>query len=122
MIGFANQSQAITQRWRVENQVTDIPRAEYGDPTGNSRFSDRWIEDGSYIRLKALSLTYSPEFKSGFVRNASIFITANNLVTISRYLGYDPEVSMSGITYTQGIDAGLTPQFKSILIGLRLGL
>jgi TonB-linked SusC/RagA family outer membrane protein len=122
MSGFANQSQAATRRWRVEDQLTDIPRAEYGDPTGNARFSDRWIEDGSYIRLKSLSLTYSPEFKSGFVRNATIFITANNLLTVTRYLGYDPEVSLSGITYTQGIDAGLTPQFKSVFIGIRLGL
>ena len=122
MSDFSNQTLAVTRRWRVDNQDTDIPRAEYGDPTGNSRFSDRWIEDGSFIRLKTLMLTYRPEFKSNVVRNASFFITANNLFTFTKYLGYDPEVSMSGLTYTQGIDAGFTPQFTSVFFGVRLGL
>ncbi len=122
MSNFANQTQAVTRRWKINGQNTDIPRAEYGDPMGNSRFSDRWIEDGSYIRLKTLALTYSPEFKFGFIRNASVSLTANNLFTLTKYIGYDPEVSMSGITYTQGIDAGLTPQFTSVFLGLRLGL
>ncbi len=122
MSDFSNQSVAVTRRWRVDNQNTDIPRAEYGDPTNNSRFSDRWIEDGSYIRLKTLMLTYRPEIKSNVIRNASIFVTANNLLTFTKYLGYDPEVSMSGLTYTQGIDAGFTPQFTSIFLGVRLGL
>lgn len=122
MSDFANQSQAATRRWKANGQDTDMPRAEYGDPAGNSRFSDRWIEDGSYIRLKTLALTYSPKFKVGFIRNASISLTANNLFTFTKYVGYDPEVSMSGTTYAQGIDAGLTPQFTSVFLGLRLGL
>jgi TonB-linked SusC/RagA family outer membrane protein len=122
MTNFANQTLAVDRRWRVDNQNTNMPRAEYGDPTGNSRFSDRWIEDGSYIRLKSLVLSYNPNFKGGLVRNASIFVTANNLFTITKYLGYDPEVSMSGASYAQGIDAGLSPQFTSVFLGLRLGL
>ncbi|WP_372771919.1 SusC/RagA family TonB-linked outer membrane protein [Mangrovibacterium sp.] len=122
MSNFANQSLVATRRWKADNHDTDVPRAEYGDPAGNSRFSDRWIEDGSYIRLKTLSLTYSPKFKVGFVRNAAITLTANNLFTLTKYVGYDPEVSMSGTAYAQGIDAGLTPQFTSVFVGLRLGL
>lgn len=117
MSDFSNQSLAVANRWRVEDQQTSIPRAVYGDPAGNSRFSDRWIEDGSFIRLKTLSLSYTPD---NF--NATIYATANNLLTFTKYLGYDPEVSSSQVSYLQGIDAGLTPQFSSILLGVRIGL
>ncbi|MEP1487529.1 MAG: SusC/RagA family TonB-linked outer membrane protein [Algibacter sp.] len=115
--GLANQSQAAANRWTVANQNTTIPRAVYGDAVGNSRFSDRWIEDGSYIRLKTLSVSYSPE-----IVNATFYVTANNLFTITDYLGYDPEVSASQTSYLQGIDAGLTPQYTSVLVGVRVGL
>lgn len=117
MSGLANQSAAVANRWTVANQDTNIPRAVYGDAVGNSRFSDRWIEDGSYIRLKTLSISYSPDFF-----NATLYVTANNLFTITDYLGYDPEVSSSQTSYLQGIDAGLTPQYTSVLVGLRVGL
>lgn len=55
---FWNQTTAVSNRWRYEGQKTDVPRLSYGDAMGNSRFSDRWIEDGSYLRLKTLNLTY----------------------------------------------------------------
>ncbi len=122
MSSFANQSEAVANRWQVEGQQTTIPRAEYGDATGNSRFSDRWIEDGSYIRLKTLSLSYSPDILKKFTKDISFSVTANNLFTLTDYLGYDPEVSMSGVSYQQGIDAGLTPQFTSIFLGVKIGL
>lgn len=122
MSSFANQSLAVANRWQVEGQQTTIPRAEYGDPTGNARFSDRWIEDGSYIRLKTLSVSYSPDIFKSFAKDISFSVTANNLFTITDYLGYDPEVSMSGVSYQQGIDAGLTPQFTSIFLGVKIGL
>ncbi|WP_372753380.1 SusC/RagA family TonB-linked outer membrane protein [Labilibaculum sp.] len=122
MENFSNQSSAVANRWQVDGQNTDMPRAEYGDPTGNSRFSDRWIEDGSYIRLKTLSLAYSPKILQSFIQNITFSVTANNLLTFTDYLGYDPEVSMSGTSYQQGIDAGLTPQYKSVFFGIRVGL
>ncbi|MEP3837828.1 MAG: SusC/RagA family TonB-linked outer membrane protein [Algibacter sp.] len=117
MSDFSNQSQATVNRWTVDNQNTSVPRAVYGDAVGNSRFSDRWIEDGSYIRLKTITLSYSPE-----IFNATFYVTANNIFTITDYLGYDPEVSSSQSSYLQGIDAGYTPQYSSVLIGVRLGL
>jgi TonB-linked SusC/RagA family outer membrane protein len=122
MTDFSNQSAAVANRWKVENQVTSIPRAEYGDPTGNSRFSDRWIEDGSYMRLKNLTLSYSPDLKLNFIKGVTFFVSANNLFTFTKYLGYDPEVSMSANSYVQGIDAGMVPQFTSLFAGFRLGL
>ncbi|MFY0713654.1 SusC/RagA family TonB-linked outer membrane protein [Seonamhaeicola sp. NFXS20] len=117
MSDFSNQSLATVNRWSVNNQDTNIPRAVYGDAPGNSRFSDRWIEDGSYIRLKTISLSYTPD-----IFNATFYITANNILTITDYLGYDPEVSTSQVSYLQGIDAGFTPQYSSVLIGVRVGL
>tara|TARA_R110002049_G_C9176538_1_gene562807 strand:+ start:10573 stop:13686 length:3114 start_codon:yes stop_codon:yes gene_type:complete len=117
MSDFSNQSLAVANRWTVDNQNTKIPRAVYGDAVGNSRFSDRWIEDGSYIRLKTISLSYSPD-----IFNATFYVTANNILTITDYLGYDPEVSSSQLSYMQGIDPGYTPQYSSVLIGVRVGL
>lgn len=117
MSGFENQSLAVANRWMVENQNTNIPRAVYGDEVGNSRFSDRWIEDGSFIRLKTLSLSYSPD-----IFNATFYVTANNIITFTDYLGFDPEFSNSQVSYLQGIDAGFTPQYSSVLIGVRVGL
>lgn len=122
MSDFSNQSAAVANRWKVENQNTSVPRAEYGDPIGNSRFSDRWIEDGSYMRLKNLTLSYSPDLKLNFIKGVTFFVSANNLFTFTKYLGYDPEVSMSVNSYVQGIDAGLVPQFTSVFAGFRLGL
>lgn len=122
MIGTNNQTLNIINRWRADNQVTTVPRAFWGDPSGNARFSDRWIEDGSYLRLRTLSVTYNFPLKEGLIiKYANIYATGNNLVTISKYLGYDPEFSASGNVFTQGIDVGLEPQFRSVQLGIRIG-
>lgn len=122
MKGTENQTRAVLNRWRTEGQVTDVPRAVWGDPMGNSRFSDRWIEDGSYLRLRTLSVSYELPYKTNALKYATVYLTANNLLTFSKYLGYDPEFSASNNVLLQGIDTGLTPQYKSILLGVRVGL
>ena len=120
--GYENQSTTALNRWTYDGQVTDVPKASWGDPMGNSRFSDRWIEDGSYIKLRTMSLSYALPIKAKFFKNAMIYIAANNLITISNYLGYDPEFSVSSSCLAQGIDTGLTPQFRSVYVGFRIGL
>ncbi len=123
MSGYQNQTQAVLNRWRTEGQVTDMPKVSYGDPMGNARFSDRWIEDGSYLRLRTLSLSYDiPVGNSEYFKYASVYATANNLLTFTNYLGYDPEFSASRSVFAQGIDTGLIPQFTSVLLGVRIGL
>lgn len=122
MTGYENQTINVLNRWRYDGQVTDVPRAEYEDPMGNSRFSDRWIEDGSYIRLKKITLSYNLPVKSGFLHNAMIYVTGNNLLTSTDYLGYDPEFSYLDGCTTQGIDVGLTPMTKSVFFGVKFGL
>lgn len=122
MSGMENQSVAIVNRWRTDGQVTDMPRASYGDPMGNSRFSDRWIEDGSYVRIKTITLGYDLPLKNKFFRNATVYASVNNLVTFTKYLGYNPEFSSSSSAIGQGIDIGLVPQFRSFFLGVKVGL
>ena len=118
-----NQLTSVVNRWRAEGQVTNVPKATFGDPLGNSRFSDRWIEDGSYLRLRTISLAYNIAVKKqGMLKNISIYVTGNNLATFTKYMGYDPEFSANPGVFAQGIDTGLDPQFKSATLGVRVGL
>ena len=115
-----NQSQAVLNRWKSEGQLTDFPKATYGDPLGNSRFSDRWIEDGSFLRLKYVTVTYDIPWHPAFIRGLEVFASGHNLLTISKYLGYDPEFSVSEFSLAQGIDIGLTPQVRSVYGGIKI--
>ena len=119
---FFNQTTALNRRWIAEGQVTDIPKATYGDPMGNARFSDRWIEDGSYLRLRSVTLSYALPLNSVFLQGITIWATANNLFTLTRYLGSDPEVWAGNSVLYQGIDRGLTAQGRSILLGVKINL
>ena len=119
---FSNQSLAMLNRWTSEGQSTTQPIAVYGDPMGNSRFSDRWIEDGSYIRLKSLSLSYDLPLKSNFLEGINVWISANNLFTLTSYLGVDPESSAGNSVLYQGIDTGLLPFSKNYNVGLKFNL
>ncbi|UEG54999.1 SusC/RagA family TonB-linked outer membrane protein [Mucilaginibacter daejeonensis] len=118
----ANQSLAMLNRWRGDGQVTSQPRASYGDPSGNASFSDRWIEDGSYMRLRTLSISYDVPLKYKGFKYLKIYATGNNLVTFTKYLGYDPEFAPTGNLLTNGIDNTLEPQFKTVQLGVRIGI
>ncbi len=122
MIDLSNQSTKILDRWQYDGQQTEIPRALFGDIIGNSDFSTRWIEDGSYLRLKNVSLSYTIPNEFMVFKNAQFYISGSNLFTISNYLGYDPEFAFSNSHITQGIDYGLTPQARRFVIGVKLGL
>jgi len=119
---FMNQTVAMTNRWTAEGQKTDIPRASYGDPHGNNRFSDRWIEDGSYLRLKNITLSYSIPFTSTYLQGITVWGSANNLFTLTKYLGSDPEFSVSNNVLTRGVDRGLLPQSTNFSLGLKINL
>ncbi|WP_346238719.1 SusC/RagA family TonB-linked outer membrane protein [Niabella insulamsoli] len=121
--GVQNQLQSVMNSWQVEGQQTTMPKAAWGDPMGNNRFSDRWIEDGSYLRLRSLNLTYNFPVKSnGVFKSIAVLLTGNNLFTATKYLGYDPEFSVTSSPLVQGIDTGLTPVSKNVVLGVRLGL
>ncbi len=117
-----NQTAAAMNRWRYEGQTTDMPKATFGDPMGNSRFSSRWIEDGSFFKLKNVRLAYEWPINNVFIQGVTFWAGASNLLTLTKYLGPDPDVSMqSGVLY-QGIDNGLLSHGRSYQIGVKLNL
>lgn len=119
---FANQTQAVLNRWKVEGQVTDMPKATYGDPMHNSRFSDRWIEDGSYLKFKNLTLSYDIPIKQGVITGLQVYAVGENLATLTAYKGYDPEFSVSSNPLGYGIDAFVTPSCRTFYVGVKIGL
>jgi hypothetical protein len=119
---FYNQTTAVANRWRTEGDVTDMPRASYGDPKGNNRFSDRWIEDGSYIRLKDITLSYKVPVQAAWLQGLTVWCAGTNLLTLTNYLGSDPEFSFSNNVLFQGIDNGLLGQSRSFQLGVKINL
>lgn len=119
---FMNQTTALSQRWRVEGQETNVPKASFQDPMGNSRFSDRWIEDASYLRLKSLTLSYRLPLNMQFIQGLEFWVQGNNLYTWSKYLGTDPEFAATGAVIGQGIDLGYVGQSRSFVAGVKINL
>ncbi len=122
MSGLENQSVKVLQRWQYDGQETSVPKATWGDPQGNSDFSDRWVEDGSYIRLKSLTLSYDFRPNLAGVTGIKVFATASNLFTLSKYKGYDTEFSYNQNLYMQGVDYGNAPVSKQFMLGVKIGL
>ena len=119
---FMNQTVAMVNRWSYEGQVTNMPKAEWNDPMGNARFSDRWIEDASYLRLKSITLSYELPINNTFLHGLTFWGQANNVFTVSKYLGADPEFSMSNSVLEQGIDRGLLANSRNFMIGIKINL
>lgn len=118
--GQQNAAASALGRWTPTNPSQTIPRAKL-DPA--PVFSDRFIENGSYLRVKNVSLSYSlPKnwiAKAGLA-NASIFVSGQNLITWTKYTGFDPEVT-SGSNVSPGTDAGIYPVARVYNLGLRVG-
>lgn len=121
---FYNQQVAEVAHWRYEGQQTDLPRLAYGDPMGNNRFSDRWIEDGSYLRLKTLNVSYKVPVPGSWtwLQGLTVWAQANNLLTFTKYLGSDPEFSIGNGVLYQGIDCGNIAQGRSFQCGVKINL
>ena len=116
-----NQSTAVLNRWKKRGDITDIPRAVKG--TDNIKASSRWVEDGSYLRLKTLTLAYNlptQALQQYGIRKVQPYFTAQNLWTLTNYKGFDPEVNEGLSGPTMGIDWGTYPQTKSFIFGLNI--
>jgi TonB-linked SusC/RagA family outer membrane protein len=124
-----NSSTAVLDRWTPENTNTVVPRAISGDPNGNARASNRFVEDGSYFRIKNLTIGYNfPVSSLASLTNSSLsrlrmYATLQNLLTITKYeSGYDPEIGNRNVnSLTQGIDYGQFPQARSLIVGVQVG-
>lgn len=121
MVNNNNQSQAVNYRWRKEGDITSIPRAMYGTASNyNTLISDRFVEDGSFLRLNYLQLSYA--FNQTWVKKAiglrglRFYMSANNLFCLTKYTGADPEVGYG--SYGASVDSGQTPRAKSYTLGL----
>ena len=119
---FMNQTTALNRRWQIEGQQTDVPQITFQDPMGNSRFSDRWIEDGSYLRLKSVTLSYDLPVSNEYIQGFQFWIQANNVFTLTRYLGTDPEFTMTSNVIGQGVDLGQLSQSRSFVAGVKINL
>ncbi|WP_447639955.1 MULTISPECIES: TonB-dependent receptor [Chitinophagaceae] len=122
-----NQTTAVLNRWRKPGDITNVPRPDYNnddEPFGNynSQVSSRFIEDGSYIRLKSINLGYRFQPKKvSFWTSAKVYFTAENLITWTKYSGYDPEVNAFGNSNTvQGVDFGSYPQTRNYIVGINV--
>jgi len=119
-----NQYATFADRWTVDNQDTNMPRLGGQGPIGYS-YSTRVVEDGSYLRLKTVSLGYTvnPDFLTRLkVRSLRFYASAQNLLTWTNYSGYDPEVSVMYSALTPGFDYSSYPRPKTIVFGLNLSL
>jgi TonB-linked SusC/RagA family outer membrane protein len=122
-----NSGVGVMDAWTPGNTGTSIPRAVNGDPNGNARASDRFLEDGSYLRIKNLSLGYTLPasilgFTGGAVKKFRVYVSSQNLLTLTKYTGYDPEVgSRNYNTLTNGVDYGQFPQARTFLGGVQIG-
>jgi TonB-linked SusC/RagA family outer membrane protein len=120
--GYENQSVVALNRWKSEGDVTNIPNTLYGDPQGNIRPSSNWVEDGSYLKFKSLTLSYSINQKLAFVRSARIFVSGYNLFTWTKYLGWDPDVRSGSGVFTNGYDFGNVQSSRTVMLGVSLSL
>jgi len=110
-----NQTTDVLSRWHGEGTSNYMPRAVFGDPNQNNRISDRFVENGSYLRLKTISLSYNfPKewLKVLTIENARLTLSCENVATITSYSGFDPEVGINGI------DLSTYPISRTFNIGL----
>ena len=102
-----------------------MPRAVVAESdywVNNERFSDRWIEDGSFLKLKKVRLTYKLPVELSWLQGLSVWGEVNNVFTVSKYTGTDPEFSAGNGVLYQGIDAGYLPQSRNFNLGVTINL
>lgn len=118
MSSARNQTTAVLDRWTGPGTSNSMPRAVFGDPNGNTRVSDRYIEDGSYLRLKEVTLGYTlpADVARRFsMPSARVYLSGQNLLTLTGYSGFDPEVGLNGI------DNNVYPVTRTMSVGVNVG-
>lgn len=128
MVRFFNAGTQVLDAWTPTHTNTNIPRAVSSDPNQNARPSTRFLEDGSFLRLKNVMIGYNLNEKSlqslthGVVRKFRIYVSAQNILTFTKYTGYDPEVgnrAPGSSSLTNGIDYAVYPQPKAYQVGIQ---
>jgi hypothetical protein len=118
---FSNQSKSVLRRWQNEGDITNMPRTNYGDLVGNNDFSDRFVEDASYLKLRDVTLSYTFNKKVlKLIQGGTVYISGQNLLCLTDYLGLDPEYSYSSSSAMQGVDYGKVALPKTVKVGVNL--
>jgi hypothetical protein len=125
LYGFNNQSTAVLRRWRNPGDETDMPRALYKEGY-NWLGSDRYIQDGSFLRLNSVTFTYmfgKSILQKLNIKSGRIYVTGQNLYTWTNYTGQDPDVDIRGknTPFTYPVDNALTPPSRTYTLGLTVG-
>lgn len=120
MLTGANQIKDVVRRWRVPGMITDVPKA---GEVENLKTSSRWIEDGSYLKIKNITLSYNithPAFRKANIARIQPYITLDNMITFTNYSGYDPEMSQYTSATSMGVDWGTYPCVRSVVFGVNI--
>ena len=120
---YVNRPNSSLERWTGPGTSNFEPRVNLNDPNQNARVSDRFVEDGSYIRLKNLQLGYTfPKLwmNKAKIKEFRVYVSAQNLLTFTKYNGLDPEIGTIGGALELGIDKGFYPQARILLGGVSL--
>lgn len=126
---YGNAAETVKDHWTPDNRDAKIPRVIYLDPNGNCRDSDRWVEDGSYLRLQNLTLGYTLPRRLADrlgITNLRLYVSVDNLFTITGYSGWDPDLADDGdevendALFSRGYDGGGWPHPRIVRAGVQL--
>jgi hypothetical protein len=129
MTGGNNFTTRVLDRWTGPGTSNTMPRAIRSDPNGNNRYSDRWIEDAAFMRIRNLQIGYSipqerlQNWTQSFVSRFRVYVGVQNLYTFTKYLGFDPEVTRGfsfqkgDVSLANGQDDGSSPQPRIFQFG-----
>jgi hypothetical protein len=133
MSQFFNTTTEALQRWTPANTNTSVPRAVIGDPNNNNQQSSRFIEDGSFLRLRNLTVGYMlPKSLTDRMKMSSVrlYVAGQNLFTVTKYKGYDPESAgasqsasfsfFASQNLSRGIDLGNYPLARTVMGGIQV--
>jgi hypothetical protein len=126
-VWFDNQLESQLGSWKKAGDITDIPQARLGYDNGDQSRNSRYLSDGSYIKLRSFMISYDMPKKlinRAKLDKMRLFIQAQNLLTFTKYKGWDPEVSTDFLNdnITSGCDFYSAPQPRSIVFGINIGL
>jgi hypothetical protein len=110
--------------WTPANTNTNVPRPIIGDPNGNDRASNRWVQSGGYARLQNAQLGYTVPSgaltRTRIIKAARIYLSGQNLWTLTKYQGYDPDIISDGL-FSRGFDYGSFPNPRTVMVGVQVG-
>lgn len=118
-----NRPSWILERWHGEGTSNSIPRMTASDPNNNWRSSDLYVKDGSYLRLKTAQLGYTLPLEwtqKAAIQKLRVYLSAENLLTFTRYNGFDPEIAAGDDYFNIGVDKGIYPQARTISFGVNI--